>query len=278
MRDQNRMQVFATAPAARDHRTAALFGARAAKPLDQLRDLSRWTVKRGREPSPLSRREHESSSVGEQPLGSLATARHQELRQRLVRSGSRAAEQFVVAGSDAESALCEALVGELSQQRTLLSTAQRERATVLRDLKRPKYPKLHAPSNCWRPARRYHQEPAVPGFLPSFDRPWPAVYHPPQRFTADPIAARDQRTQRGKRVPPQSHQHRHRAHARARSSDTLGSSGEIRRGPAAGHQPPAGATRSRCAHRTHVTPRISQFARARTKRIESRANSPDATP
>jgi hypothetical protein len=32
-----------------------------------------------------------------------------------------------------------------NQQRTLLSAAQRERPTILRDLKRPKYPKIHAP-------------------------------------------------------------------------------------------------------------------------------------
>ena len=69
-----------------------------------------------------------------------------------------------------------------SQQRTLLSAAQRDQATILRDLKRPKYPKVHAHPNCWRRPRLYYQWPAVPGFLPSFDRHRPAFYHQPTRF------------------------------------------------------------------------------------------------
>ena len=70
-----------------------------------------------------------------------------------------------------------------SQQRTLLRAAQRERATVLRDLKRPKYSKVHARSNCWRPtATVLRKRPVVPDFLPSSDRHWPASYHRPARF------------------------------------------------------------------------------------------------
>src|SRR5262249_53266642 len=74
----------------------------AAKQLDELWNVSGWAVKRRSEPSPLSWREDESRSVSEQPVGSFATALDQELRQRLVGSGSRAAEQLVVAGGDAE--------------------------------------------------------------------------------------------------------------------------------------------------------------------------------
>ena len=52
-----------------------------------------------------------------------------------------------------------------SQQRTLLRTAQPERVTVPCDLKRPKYPKVHAPSNCWRPPRLYHPKTRHSGLL-----------------------------------------------------------------------------------------------------------------
>ena len=74
----------------------------AVEPLDCGWDLAGGAVECRRERPLLRGGQHELGAVREDPLRSLATALHQELRQRFVAGRCGAAEQLVVAGRDAE--------------------------------------------------------------------------------------------------------------------------------------------------------------------------------